>query len=274
VFIHGFSLDMTTWHFQWKELSDRYRCVLFDQRGHGRSGPGRDGDYSLEVMGRDIRAVLDAAVPDGPVVLVGHSMGGMAMLAFAETFPEEFGSRVVGAVFADTAAAELVRGAFGAMVARLNALVTLPRADRIRRYLRAGESDLAYLAARLSNFGPDAAPSLVAHVAAVSGRAPVEVWTDALRGILSMDLRDAAAHVRVPSLVVVGDVDRITPPASGRALVEMLPDARLVVLKGAGHVAMMERHEQFNGLLIDFLDDVPARPGDTRASRRVAGGEA
>src|SRR5205807_339679 len=79
VFAHGFSLDMTTWHYQWKAFSDRYRCVLYDQRGHGRSGPAVGGDHSLQAMGGDVRAVLDAAVPRGPAVLVGHSMGGMAL---------------------------------------------------------------------------------------------------------------------------------------------------------------------------------------------------
>jgi pimeloyl-ACP methyl ester carboxylesterase len=141
------------------------------------------------------------------------------------------------------------------MLARLHAVLTTPpRADRIRRYLRSGKSDLAFAAARLSNFGPHAPPSLVEHIAAISGQAPIEVWTDGLSSILSLDLRHATLHVKVPSLVVVGDLDRLTPPASARALTETLPDARLVVLKGAGHIAMMERHEQFNRAVERFLD--------------------
>jgi pimeloyl-ACP methyl ester carboxylesterase len=257
VFCHGFSLDMTTWHYQWTELSESYRCVLFDHRGHGRSGAAERRDYGLQAMGRDIRAVLDAAVPEGPAVLVGHSMGGMAMLAFAEAFPQEFGSRVVGVVLADTAAAELVRGALAGVASRLHRIVTVPgRADRARKYLGSGESDLAYLLARLTNFGPKAPPSVVDYIASISGQAPLEVWGDALAAMLEMDLRHALEHVRVPSLVVVGDVDRVTPPATARALARAMPDARLVVLKGAGHVAMMERHGQFNAALRRYLDGV------------------
>jgi pimeloyl-ACP methyl ester carboxylesterase len=270
VFSHGFSIDMTTWHYQWKHFSKTYRCVLYDQRGHGRSGPAVDNDYSLQALGGDLKAVLDAETPQGPVVLFGHSMGGMAMLAFAEAHPEEFGERVVGCVFADTAASELVRGAVGGLTARLLALATAPkRADRIRRYMKMGQSDLAYGIARVTNFGTKAPPSLVEHVAAISGQAPIEVWTDALAALLEMDLREAIKHVKVPSLVIVGDLDRMTPPTSAKALVDALPDARLVVLEGAGHMAMMERHEEFNQITGSFVEEAL---GSARAPTRSAGG--
>ncbi len=79
LFLHGFSLDMTTWHYQWRALSDRYRCVLMDHRAHGRSGPPAAGDYSLMAMGKDVRAVLETAAGDGPVVLVGEGWEGVAV---------------------------------------------------------------------------------------------------------------------------------------------------------------------------------------------------
>jgi pimeloyl-ACP methyl ester carboxylesterase len=259
VFGHGFSVDMTTWHYQWKELSRDYRCVLYDQRGHGRSGQAVGGDHSLQAMGRDLKAVLDAAVGEGPAVVVGHSMGGMAVLAMAEAFPEEFGARVAGAVFADTAAAEVLRGAAGALGVRLMALApslgrtfakTITR-DAVRR--RVTKSDLAYLIARLSNFGPHAPPSMVEYVVELSMRAPMEVWSDGIRALLEMDLTHAIEHVRCPSIVIVGDLDRLTPPSSALALKRKLPDGRLVVLEGAGHMAPMERHDQFDELLRDFV---------------------
>jgi pimeloyl-ACP methyl ester carboxylesterase len=268
LFAHGFSLDMTTWHYQWKAFASRYRCVLFDQRGHGRSGAAANGDHSLQAMGGDVKAVLDTAVPKGPAVLIGHSMGGMALLAFAEAHPEEFGERVAGVVFADTAAAELVRGALGGLATRLLVLAKAPaRADRVRRYMKMGQSDLAFLVARLSNFGPKASPALIEHVAGVSGQAPIEVWTDGLAALFEMDLSHAVEHVTVPSLIVVGDLDRLTPPASARRLADALPDGRLVVLEGAGHMAPLERHEQFNRVLGRFLEDVlELRPAPARVT--------
>src|SRR5439155_7870466 len=145
---------------------------------------------------------------------------------------------------------ELVRGALGGLATRLLALAKAPaRADRIRRYMKMGQSDLAFLVARLTNFGPKASPTLIEHVAGVSGQAPLEVWTDGLTALFEMDLTHAMEHVKVPSLVVVGDLDRLTPPASARLIADTLPDARLVVLEGAGHMAPLERHEQFNRVL-------------------------
>ncbi len=89
VFVHGFCLDMGTFHFQREALGARgdYRMVFYDQPGHGRSGKLETGEYELPALGETLRAVLDQTVPDGPVVLVGHSMGGMTIMAFAEHLP-------------------------------------------------------------------------------------------------------------------------------------------------------------------------------------------
>ncbi len=268
VMTHGFSLDMTTWHYQWTEWSKRYRCVLFDHRGHGRSGTSHQRDYTLQAMGRDLRRVLDATVPEGRAVLAGHSMGGMAILAMAEAHPEEFGERVAGVILADTAAAELVRGAIGGLLGRLTGFrVPGARAEGIHRFMKAGRSDLSYLVARLTNFGHHPSPWLVDYISAISGQAPVEVWTDALIGVLELDFRHALEHIRVPALVIVGDVDRITPPTSAEALAEALPDANLVVLEGAGHLGMLERHEDFNRVAGPFLDRVlGGRPAEEPAA--------
>jgi pimeloyl-ACP methyl ester carboxylesterase len=265
VFLHGITLDMTTWHFQWRHFSDRFRCVLVDLRAHGRSGKPPGGDYSLEAMGKDIEAVLDAAVPVGPAILVGHSMGAMAMLSFALQLPKEFGGRVKGAVFVDTGASDLARealGGFGARVAtalrrvgdRYSARPEL--AERLQRRIGRYGADLTFLIAWASNFGPGASPSQVEHVARISAGTPVEVWVHTLRDLLEMDLREAIEHVKVPSLVIVGDRDLLTPKTSAHALREALPDARAVVITGAGHISMLERHRVFNEVLSGYLDQM------------------
>ena len=268
VFSHGFTLDMTAWHFQWKALSKRYRCVLYDQRGHGRSSPGAGGDYSLEAMGRDLKTVLDSTVPEGPVVLIGHSLGGMSILALAAAHPEEFGRRVRGVVLANTAASDVLRAVLGNLGSRA-ALRALPaarrfvsdprRAYRIRERLVGGGADLAFLIARATNFGPHAAPSVIDHVVSISAGAPLEVWTDVMSSMLEMDLGHALEHVRVPALVIASDLDRLTPPASALALTGRLPDARLVEMEGAGHCAMLERPDQFNGLVERFVAEALER---------------
>jgi pimeloyl-ACP methyl ester carboxylesterase len=267
IFLHGFSLDLTTWHYQWRSFSERYRCVLYDHRAHGRSGKPGSGDYSLEAMGKDLKAVLDAAVPAGPAVLVGHSMGGMALLSFARQFPEEFGDRVVGVAFVDTAATDVLSEVTGGVGARLgwalrrvgNRYTSRPDlAERLQRRIRRFGADLTFLIGWATNFGPGASPAHVEYITRLSADAPVEVWVHTLRGILEMDLRRAIEHVTVPSLVIVGDRDLLTPKASARALRNALPDARAVVITGAGHISMMERHRVFNEVLAGYLDQMLA----------------
>ena len=260
VFVHGLSLDMTTWHYQWTALSSLFRCVLFDLRSHGRSQRAVSGDLSLSAMGHDICAVIEAVVPDG-AILVGHSMGGMAILAAAESRPELFGTKIAGVVFAGSAASDLLRGSMGSITQVLRPRIgsirqVAGRVNRLRNYVIASPADVGRVIARLTQFGPHASPRLVDYVAGLAGDAAQEVWTDGLAGLMDMDLRHALQHVWVPSLVIVGDHDRVTPPASAMALAGELPDGRLEVLEGAGHVLMLERHEEFNEKLSAFATRV------------------
>ncbi len=96
-------------------------------------------------------------------------------------------------------------------------------------------------------------------MARIAGQAPVEVWTDLVRSLAEMDLTHALEHITVPTLILVGDVDRLTPPSSALAMKHRLPDARMVVFKEAGHCAMLERHEQFNEVVEGFLAETLAK---------------
>jgi pimeloyl-ACP methyl ester carboxylesterase len=278
VFAHGFSIDLTAWYFQWRTFAERYRCVLYDQRGHGRSARPPGGDYTVAALGEDLKAVLDAEVPDGPAALIGHSMGGMAVLSLAERWPEEFGGRVRAVVLSNTAAGELALGAVAGVGTRLGALVSgatarlagNPRAvARVRARAFAGESTVAWAIGRLTNFGPHADPALVDHVIRTAARTPAEVWSDLFVSLLELDLRDAVEHIRVPALVLAGDVDRLTPPAGALAIKRALPDARMTVFRGSGHCTMLERHEQWNQVVGDFLAEFlpPTRSQGRRRSR-------
>jgi pimeloyl-ACP methyl ester carboxylesterase len=272
VFVHGFSLDMTTWHYQWKELSSRYRCILFDFRSHGRSGRAAGGDLSPLAFGHDLAAVLDAVVPGQRVLLVGHSMGAMAILSMAETRPDLFEGSVAGVVIAGSAASDLVRGAVGSVTEllrpRLGSLrQAARRVNRLRRTVLATPGDIAQIVARMTQFGPDASPHVVSYIVELAARAPSEVWTDGLAGLMDMDLRHALRHLRVPTLVIVGDQDRMTPPSASVALVDELPDGRLQIVEGAGHFPMMEAHEEFSRRVAAFAGSVlRARRGRRRTA--------
>jgi pimeloyl-ACP methyl ester carboxylesterase len=258
LFAHGFSLDLSTWSEQWPELSAAYRCVLMDHRSHGASGSAADGDLTLRAMGRDIAAVLDAVSPEAPAVLIGHSMGAMAILALAELRPELFGPRVAGVVLIGAASGQLIRGAMGSVTEllrpRLGSLrAAAGRVDRLRRAVLASPADVGGVVARMTQFGPDAPRNVVDHVVTLAGRASSEVWTDGLAGLMEMDLRHALPRVSVPALVVVGEHDRVTPPAAAVELAGALPRGELTILPGAGHIAMLERPDELNRALARFV---------------------
>jgi pimeloyl-ACP methyl ester carboxylesterase len=271
VFAHGFGLDMTTWHYQWTDLSERYRCVLFDFRSHGRSARAAGGDVSPAAFGYDLAAVLDAVSTDGRVIVVGHSMGSVAALAIAESRPDLFRERIAGCLFSGAASSGLLRGAVGSIAGLLRPRLSLrgagARVHRLGRDLVSARADVGSLIARATQFGPEASPQVVSYVLGLAARAPREIWTGALAGLMDMDLRHAVEHVRVPVLVLVGDRDRVTPRTSADALAAELPDGRLEVIEGAGHFPMMESHEEFNRRLDAFARDVFGTPRRARKRR-------
>ena len=107
VFVHGYALNLDSWHFQRAAYRGLVRAVYYDQRSHGRSGRSTREHATIDQLGLDLAAVIDAVVPDGPVVLVGHSMGGMTVVALAEQHPELFGDKVVGVGLVSTTAGGL-----------------------------------------------------------------------------------------------------------------------------------------------------------------------
>jgi pimeloyl-ACP methyl ester carboxylesterase len=221
-------------------------------------------------MGRDLAAVVESVAADEPVVVVGHSMGAMATLAAAEQRPDLFGSRIAAVVLIGVASGDLVGGAVGSVAElvrpRLGTIASAARrVDLLRRAVLASPIDVGAVVARLTQFGPDAPPHLVDQVVRLAAAARSEVWTDGLAELLDADLRHAVPRMRVPVLVVVGEHDRVTPPAAAVELVGELPDARLVVLGGAGHLPMLERPNELAAEIGAFVQEVLA-PGEEGAA--------
>jgi pimeloyl-ACP methyl ester carboxylesterase len=265
LFAHGFSLNQDAWHYQRRDLPARFRCVFYDQRGHGRSGRSRKHDYSLEALAGDLKAVLDWTGEDR-VVVVAHSMGGIASLQFAETFPEEMGSRVAGLVLVGSTYVDTLRGMTAAVSARGAAwaqrtLITgafrFMGQDPVRAtQLRRRGSDLGYLGTRLFGFGSNPSPSQVAFVDKALAGTDVEVWAKVFPSLIDFDLSESLEAVSVPALVAVGDKDRLTPPAAARYMADKIAGSRLLILEDAGHCAFLEEHEVFNAEVAAFAEAV------------------
>jgi pimeloyl-ACP methyl ester carboxylesterase len=277
VFAHGFSLTQDAWHYQRRDLPGRFRCVYYDQRGHGRSGRPRKGDYSLQALATDLKAVLDWTGEER-VVVVAHSMGGIATLQFAEQFPEELGGRVAGVVLVGSTYVDTVRGmtaavsAWGAAWAQRTLITGAFRfmgQDPMRaQQLRRRGSDLGYLGTRLFGFGSNPSPSQVAFVDRTLAGTDVEVWAKVFPSLVDFDLSESLAAVGVPALIVTGDKDRLTPPAAARFMAEKIPGSRLLILEDAGHCAFLERHQVLDAEIAAFAGEVLAPAGTAGGRRR------
>jgi len=272
---HGFSLDMSVWCDVWPELARTDRVVTFDFRSHGASERAALGDLSLRAMGRDVAAVLDVVAPDRPAVVVGHSMGAVAILALAEQRPELFGPRISGVGLIGAGSSDLLKGAMGSVTELLRPRVgslrsAARRVDGLRRALLASPLGVGGVVARVTQFGPNAPTRVVDHVVALAQRTASEVWTDALPELMEMDLRHAVPRVRVPAIVLVGEYDRVTPPAGAVALAAALPEGRFVLIPNAGHIPMLEAPDAVASELARFARELvpPAPP----RRRKTTGG--
>ncbi|WP_329014761.1 alpha/beta hydrolase [Micromonospora rifamycinica] len=266
VLVHGFCLDMGTFHFQRQLLAERgdYRIVAYDQPGHGRSGRLETGEYDLAALGHTLRRVIDRTAPEGPLVLVGHSMGGMTIMAFAEAYPELFGDRVVGTVLMATSGGLLAETKLvaPALLGRVGSPV-LFMMNNATRYggividrARRSTSNVAWLLTRRYGFGtPKPSPALVSYVERMNSRTSADTVTRYLRTLATHSRFPALAALSgTPVLVVVGDKDMITPVVHSEEIVRRLPHAEYVKIQDSGHVVMLEHADEVNAALERFLE--------------------
>lgn len=282
VLVHGFALDRRTWHFQRRmlaELSDpAVRVVLYDQRSHGRSERAPRESCTIEQLGYDLDAVIRALAPDGPLVLVGHSMGGMTVMALAEQCPELFTERVVGVALISTSAGEMASGLPGALLSHHNPFIRgvglLARLQpKLVSGVRAVAGDLIWSITRSFAYGDrSVAPWLVDLVDTMISTNALDALTDfvdtvgthnrfaALPGLASCEV-----------LVAAGEADRVIPFSHSERIATELPDATLVRFSGTGHLPMLEQPVGMDEALVDLLHRCTAkRRGGLRRLRRRA----
>ncbi|MFC7277494.1 alpha/beta fold hydrolase [Paractinoplanes rhizophilus] len=280
VLLHGWCLSRRTWQHQITALTratDPPRVIAFDARGHGRSGATRLGSATLGQLGDDLAEVLRQLAPEGPVVLAGHSMGGMTIMEYAHRHPGEFARRVAGLLFVSTTAEGTAHTMYG-----------LP--PRLAALMRAGETIGAGLLARSGAWRPHRAlvPAL---------RLPLrwllfgDDYEDAalrltLRTVGGTTLRsiggfrnsigeqqriDTLARLGdVPAAVLVGDRDRLTPPPCAEGIAEALPGTELTVFPGAGHMLILERHAEVSAALAGIVGRVAAAKRRVTRARKPA----
>ncbi len=270
VFVHGFTASLEEFRLQRETLRGRATAALYDCRGHGRSHrPGWRGRVrhpSIDQLGRDLASVLDQAVPLGPVVLFGHSMGGMTIMALARRRPELFGGRVVGTFLLSTSSGGLVEaGPIGLAVRIARRLHVLQLALLLLRLWSAVLERFRKTGTRAGRawyrhylFGTtDADPELVELLQDLLEQTPLTVSSAFYKTLLDHDEHASLEVLRVvPVTLLVGDSDRLTPESHSRRMAEVLPDAELVVVPGAGHSVNITRRDVVDGALLRLLDRV------------------
>ncbi|MGW7253991.1 alpha/beta fold hydrolase [Streptomyces sp. NPDC054834] len=282
VFSHGYCLSQDSWHFQRAALRGVVRTVHWDQRSHGRSARGvgqvQDGvPLTIDQLGRDLKAVIDAAVPEGPIVLVGHSMGGMTVMALAALYPELIRDRVVATAFVGTSSGRLGEVNFGLPVAGVNAVRrVLPgvlkalgqQAALVEKGRRATADLFAGIIKRYSFAGRDVDPAIARFAERMIESTPIDVVAEFYPAFTDHDKTEAlACFTDMPVLVLAGVQDLVTPSEHSEAIADLLPEAELVLVPDAGHLVMLEHPE----VVTDRLADLLTRAGAVPAGATVSG---
>lgn len=251
VLLHGITLAARVWGYQLRDLSDRYRVVAVDLRGHGRSRAGDDG-FGLHLLAADLRTALEA-LDLRDAIVVGHSMGGMTLMQFCGDHPDALDERVAGVVFLATAPV-VPLPALTQLVMRA-ATPALSKVDWSRLSTdRVAERDVSYVVTRRA-FGKDPSHTHIELTRQLVFDTPVATSFPSGIGLVSHDAQEALAKTGTPAMVIGGELDRITPVAMSHRIADLLPDAELHVLADAGHQLMLERPAE----LADLLDRFAAR---------------
>jgi pimeloyl-ACP methyl ester carboxylesterase len=263
VFSHGFCLRMGAFYFQRerleKEWGPQVRMVFYDQRGHGQSAEASPDSYTIEQLGKDLETVLSVTAPKGPVVLVGHSMGGMTVLSHARQFPRRYRNRIVGVALISSAAEGVARSQV-AEILKNPALEAVRFAVRyapktVHRTRGAAKSVIAPILRAASYGDAKVSPSVVAFSEKMMHGTPIVTLVEFLHALEVHD-EDAALQTlaKVPTLIACGSRDLITPVEHSEAMAARLPKCELVIVEGAGHLVQLEQPEIIDDALVRLVE--------------------
>jgi len=244
LFVHGFPLSRVIWQPQIEALTKNYRVIAPDLRGHGESSAPA-GVYTMDAFAEDLQALI-AERKCAPVVLVGHSMGGYISFAFYRKFPQSVRAMVL---FCTRAIADSAEG----KIAREN---LAQRAEREGAAAVAGQTLPKMFAPTSSDSsqGKSGRPDLVESVRQIMLAISVNALAGSLRGMAARPSAvELLAKITVPTLVIAGENDLIVPASESAAMAGAIPDAELVMIPHAGHLASLENPEAVAATLRAFL---------------------
>lgn len=259
VFVHGVLCTLDTWHYQRLGLRGRARMVFMDQRSHGGSDVADRDSSTIESLAADLHAVLEACTA-GPVVLVGHSMGGMTIMQLAADHPVLFGAglggRALGGDEHSVVGVALISTSSRLPLVANPALRRLaPVARRVAPAVDWGRGFNSFSVVRRWALGPHAQERHVDMTNEMILRAPTRVLTDFHPMFAGLDVRHALQALSlVTTIVVAGTDDSITPLSHSRRIAEGIAGSSMVILEDTGHMAMFEEHVRVTELILDLAE--------------------
>ncbi len=240
VLLHGFPLNRAMWKGQATEVGQYYRVIAPDLRGHGETA-APDGVYAIDDMADDVIELLDSLLPREPVILGGLSMGGYVALSAVDRYPDRFRALMLMDTRAEGDSSETAR----------NRIVMANQVDSSGTTDAVVSSMLPRLVSPLTRQNQ---AHLIEFVHGLMVKTPARAVSGALRGMAARpDRTGALARINLPTLVIVGEDDIITPPEVARSIAEAIPGARLEVIPQAGHLAPLENPSATNRVILDFL---------------------
>lgn len=264
IFVHGFTLNLDCWHFQRAAYRGLVRTVYYDQRSHGRSARSEGSNCTIDQLGRDLKRVIETTSEGGPVVVVGHSMGGMSLISLAGQFPELFGEKVVGSALIGTTAGGLDPGRIlfpmvplgslsGRAIGRL--VRVLDRGHLVVDLARSVGARIAQTVVDNFAFGEDVPRNYADFVFEMIDATPFDVVADFYPSFASLNHYERLAALgKVPCTVIGGTLDKLTGIGHSRKLHSRIPGSELFEVVGAGHMVMLESHVEVNAELDELFD--------------------
>ena len=269
ILTHGAGANRTSWYYVIRSLSDRFQVVVWDMPGLGRSDKPKRGDYSLERHAHDLESVI-RLTGGQPVILAGHSMGGMVVLTFCRLFPTHVGTTVRGLALVDTSYTNPARTTTASGLVRAIQKPILEPLLHITTWL----APIVWLMSWLGYInGSSHLLGMLLGFAGSQTRGQLDLATRynplawpgvQAREALAMFRYDAThvlASVHVPALVITGHLDRLIVPETARFMTEHMPQGRLARLEPAGHMLVFERQDQLISELSGFADSVLSPSG-------------
>jgi pimeloyl-ACP methyl ester carboxylesterase len=260
IFIHGWNSNSMQWYYQKKYFEKDYHLILMDHPGLGKSKRPANNDYSLENLSADLDAVIENSGVVNPV-LWGHSMGGFTILTYCKVYNQKL-SRIKGIILEHTTYTNPTKTSI------LSGLLTAIQNPILKPicWLMIGLSPILWISrwisyingnslimTRFMTFAGTQTGKQLDFTALLSTMAPPAITGRGVLGMFNYDASLTLKNITIPALVVGADADRLTKLEASITMNESIPRSKMITLSPAGHMGFVERHQEVNEAVAEFL---------------------